>query len=139
MKIGNSSNLPRRPPHSNADDDFQVVVDLMLAANTIVIATPVYWYAMSGLTKIFFDRLTDLLETSKEKGRRMAGKELWMLASGTERALPEGFEVPFARTAQYFNVGYRGAEYLYTGDNPEVRQHGEAALANFGRMVLASR
>jgi putative NADPH-quinone reductase len=124
--------------HLNADDDFQFVVDLMLAANTIVIATPVYWYAMSGLMKMFFDRLTDLLETSKEKGRMMAGKELWMIASGTERILPEGFEVPVARTAQYFNIGYRGAEYLYTGDNPEIRQHSEAALANFGQRVLAS-
>jgi multimeric flavodoxin WrbA len=123
--------------HSNADDGFPAIVGGMLAAKTIVFATPVYWYAMSAPMKIFFDRLTDLLETSKEKGRRMAGKDIWMIASGTEVALPEGFEVPFFRTAQYFDSSYRGAGYLYTGDNPEPRQCSEAALAAFGQKVLA--
>src|ERR1700679_3251181 len=65
--------------HSNAGDGFLAVVDGMLAAKTIVFATPVYWYSMSGPMKIFFDRLTDLLETSKEKGRQMAGKNIWLI------------------------------------------------------------
>ena len=86
--------------------------------------------------KIFFDRLTDLLETSKKWGRQMADKHIWLIASGTDIALPEGFEVPFSRTAQYFNSSYRGAGYLYTGDNPEIRQSSETALAAFGHKIL---
>ena len=50
--------------HSHVDDDFVTIVDKILMAKTIVFVTPVYWYAMSGPMKIFFDRLTDLLETS---------------------------------------------------------------------------
>ena len=38
-----------------------------------------------------------------------------MIATGTENVLPEGFEVPFARTAGYFGMRYRGCAYLYTG------------------------
>lgn len=122
--------------HANADDDFPVIVDAMLTAKTIVFATPVYWYAMSAPMKIFFDRLADLLETSKERGRKMAGRNVWLIASGAETTLPDGFEVPFARTAQYFACNYRGAAYLYTGDNPETRQVSETALAGFGQKVL---
>lgn len=124
--------------HSNVDDAFLAIVDGMLTAKTIVFATPVYWYAMSAPMKIFFDRLTDLLETSKEKGRRMAGKHIWLIASGTDIALPEGFEVPFSRTAQYFDSNYRGAGYLYTGDNPMTRQSSETALAAFGQKASAA-
>jgi len=41
-------------------DDFLGIIDQMLLHRQIVFATPVYWYAMSGLMKTFFDRLTDL-------------------------------------------------------------------------------
>ena len=53
----------------------------------------------------------------------MAGKDVWLIASGTEIALPDGFEVPFSRTAQYFDSGYRGAGYLYTGDSTDAASH----------------
>lgn len=125
--------------HANADDDFLTIVDAMQTAKTVVLATPVYWYAMSAPMKIFFDRLSDLLETSKERGRKMAGRDVWLIASGADTALPDGFEVPFSRTAQYFNCSYRGAAYLYTGDDPDTRQLSEAALAAFGQKVLARR
>jgi NADPH-dependent FMN reductase len=122
--------------HSNEDDGFLTIVDRMLTTKSIVFATPVYWYAMSAPMKIFFDRLTDLLETSKEKGRRMAGKDVWVIASGTDLTLPDGFEVPFARTAQYFDIRNRGAGYLYTGGNLETRQASETAIAAFGQQIL---
>jgi hypothetical protein len=86
--------------------------------------------------KTFFDRLTDLLETSKERGRRMAGKNVWLIASGTDIALPDGFEVPFLRTAQYFGIHYREACYLFTGSDAQTREQSEEALAAFGKRIL---
>ena len=55
-----------------------------------------------------------------------------MIATGTEKMLPEGFEVPFARTAGYFGMRYRGCAYLYTGTDPARRRDTEVALARFG-------
>jgi putative NADPH-quinone reductase len=124
--------------HENVTDDFLSVVKDMLKADTIVFATPVYWYAMSAQLKIFFDRLSDLLTVAKDKGRGLAGKQVWLLASGTEVVLPDGFEVPFARTAEYFGMRYRGAAYLYTGDDMVKRRVSETALSDFGREVISS-
>jgi multimeric flavodoxin WrbA len=117
--------------HTNAGDDFSAIAEAMTAAQTIVFATPVYWYTMSAPLKIFFDRLTDLTENLKVQGKALAGKSVWVIATGTEAELPEGFEIPFARTADYFGMVYRGCAYLYTGDDAALRTTGEAALKTF--------
>jgi multimeric flavodoxin WrbA len=123
--------------HFNADDGFGGIAQQMARAEKIIFATPVYWYAMSAPMKIFFDRLTDLTENLKQQGKALADKPVWLIATGTEDALPEGFEVPFARTAGYFGMAYRGCAYLYTGDDPARRMDMEAALARFGESVIA--
>jgi multimeric flavodoxin WrbA len=117
--------------HANARDDFTAIADAMTKADTIVFATPVYWYAMSAPLKIFFDRLTDLTENLKAQGKALAGKSVWVIATGTEAELPEGFEIPFARTADYFGMAYRGSVYLYTGEDVSLRAAGETALKAF--------
>ena len=117
--------------HANAGDDFAAIADAMVAATAVVFATPVYWYAMSAPLKIFFDRLTDLTENLKAKGKALAGKPVWVIATGTEAQLPEGFEVPFARTAAYFGMTYRGAAYLYNGTDTTLRATSEGALKAF--------
>ena len=94
--------------YHHSDDDFLSVIDATLSARAIIFATPVYWYSMSGQLKIFFDRLTDLLDVAKEKGWALAGKSVGVLASGFEDDLPEGFEVPFRRTSDYFGMHYCG-------------------------------
>jgi hypothetical protein len=124
--------------HFNAQDAFGPVAQAMAATDKIIFATPVYWYAMSAPLKIFFDRLTDLTENLKAQGKAMAGKSVWLIATGTEPELPDGFEVPFACTAQYFSMVYRGGAYLYTGDDLILRHAGEAALAKFGAGILAA-
>lgn len=123
--------------HANAEDAFGAAADAMHAANKIIFATPVYWYAMSAPLKIFFDRLTDLTENRKSAGKALAGKQVWVIATGTEHALPEGFEVPFARTADYFGMLYRGCAYLHTGDDIARRNRDEVALKRFGAAVVA--
>jgi multimeric flavodoxin WrbA len=50
------------------DDDFGQIAESMVAATAIVFATPVYWYAMSGLTKTVLDRFTDLTSFRKDLG-----------------------------------------------------------------------
>jgi multimeric flavodoxin WrbA len=98
------------------DDDFLSVAEKMIAADRIVFATPVYWYAMSGILKIFFDRLTELITTSKNLGRALAGKDVYLFSTGSDLELPNGFEVPFVRTCQYFNMNYQKSFYVCTAD-----------------------
>jgi multimeric flavodoxin WrbA len=97
-----------------ASDDFPMIVERMVRHRHIVFATPVYWYAMSGLMKTLFDRFTDLLVVpeGRTRGRALAGRNVWLLATGTDQALPAGFEQPFASTAQYFDMRWREAFYL---------------------------
>jgi len=97
-------------------DDFLEIANKMTAARNIVFATPVYWYSMSGIMKVFFDRFTDLITTSKPIGRALAGKSTFLFATGTEAALPVGFEVPFQKTSDYFAMNYKGAQYICTMD-----------------------
>lgn len=97
-----------------AGDQFLSIAGQMLPHQRILFATPVYWYAMSGLLKTFFDRLTDLVTVEKKTGRQLAGKEVYLVAVGAEPDLPPGFEEPFKLTAAYFDMTYGGAYYCTT-------------------------
>jgi multimeric flavodoxin WrbA len=98
-------------PVLNAQDDFLNIAKKMQEADTIIFATPVYWYAMSGELKIFFDRLTDLLNIHKTIGKSLKGKSTYLISSGSAAELPEGFEIPFRLTSKYFEMKYQKAFY----------------------------
>jgi NAD(P)H-dependent FMN reductase len=98
------------------DDDFMKIVAQMLTHQRIVFATPVYWYAMSGLMKNFFDRLTDLVTVEKKIGRSMKGKQTFLLAVGAEDVLPLGFEEPFRLTSSYFDMEFIAALYCKSSE-----------------------
>ena len=113
------------------EDDFGDLVELMLGHPSILFATPVHWYAMSGLMKTFFDRLTDLLSKRDppRRGRRLAGREIWLLAVGSDPDLPPGFEQPFAMTAGCFAMVWRGSFYVRSGRSRSGSQIGALADA----------
>ncbi len=97
--------------HHNKDDDFAKLVEKIILAENLIFATPVYWYAMSAQMKTFFDRFTDLITIRKSLGRQLIGKLTFVVATGTEENLPEGFESPFKLTSNYFNMHYGGTFY----------------------------
>ena len=116
-----------------SEDDFDGLVERMLGARSVLFATPVYWYAMSGRMKVLFDRFTDLLSDrdSARRGRHLAGRAMWMLAVGVDPEAPEGFAVPFRRTAEYLDMDWRGDAYLCAG-----RRGGwDRALARFATKI----
>ncbi|GGK77177.1 flavodoxin family protein [Rufibacter glacialis] len=96
------------------EDDFQELAQKLVQHQVIVFATPVYWYAMSGWLKMFFDRLTDLVTGQKHLGRKLKGKTIFLLAVGADPVLPDGFEVPFRLTAKYLDMKYGGSLYAST-------------------------
>ena len=89
-------------------DEFLTIIEQMLNHDTIVFATPVYWYSMSSYMKVFFDRLTDIVSSQKHLGRKLKGKQVTLLAVSNSDTLPKGFEVPFSDTAKYLDMEYLG-------------------------------
>jgi putative NADPH-quinone reductase len=110
-----------------AADEFLWIAGQMQSHDIIIFATPVYWYAMSGRLKTFFDRITDLTTTHKSLGRALAGKAVFLLVVGADPELPPGFTVPFKKTSAYLKMRFIRALYYSTriSSGPEV-----AALAN---------
>lgn len=97
------------------DDRFMEIAALMLQYKTIVFATPVYWYAMSGLMKALFDRFTDLVRVKKEMGRKLSDKSAFLLSIGSDPEMPEGFEIPFRLTCAYLGINYKRSLFFSTG------------------------
>jgi aminoglycoside 6'-N-acetyltransferase len=114
--------------HRNEKDDFLPLAELMIKHNPILLATPVYWYTMSAQMKTFIDRWSDLLELRKDIGRRLAGKDLYLIASYAGE-LPRAFEEPFAQMSQYLEMNYLGCFYYYSGEDPQ-RLAKNASLAD---------
>jgi ribosomal-protein-alanine N-acetyltransferase len=123
--------------HANASDDFLPLVERLASKSLWILATPVYWYAMSGQMKIFFDRLSDLVTIRKARGRSLKGKTVAVIASGTDARLPEGFEAPFRQTCNYLGMRYAGALYVqFAGDGRPSRDYSRD-MARFQADVLS--
>lgn len=56
--------------YKNKDNDFiALMTHIINNYDTIIFASPVYWDSMSGILKVFFDRISDLIRTHKVTGR----------------------------------------------------------------------
>ncbi|HPG11607.1 MAG TPA: NAD(P)H-dependent oxidoreductase [Chitinophagaceae bacterium] len=107
--------------HENMDDDFMSVIREIIKYDAVIFITPVYWYAMSGLMKNFFDRITDCLKVEKETGRKLRGKYLAAVSCSGDPDETEGFFVPFHNSAGYLGMHYLGDMHTWTDDdNTEV-------------------
>lgn len=102
--------------HSNADDDFMQVIRIMMQHDSIIFATPVYWYSMSAQLKTFFDRFTDLITLHKDVGRGLRGKRASVIACGAAEEMPPSFTDPFTATFSYLGMEYVGHCYFRAGD-----------------------
>jgi len=95
--------------YNNQEDDFPALIE-KIATNydLIIFASPVYWYTMSGLTKVFFDRISDTIRISKDTGRKLRGKKMAALSCGYGSDAIEGFFLPFQRPLlRYTTCRYR--------------------------------
>lgn len=112
IDLSSKNILPYRYQGPHQDDEFIEIANELCKQALIVFATPVYWYAMSTTMKTFFDRFSDLITFRKDLGRAFAGRKTALLATGSDEKLPEGFEVPFQRTSNYFDMEFIGSLYL---------------------------
>jgi NADPH-dependent FMN reductase len=123
-----------RRPH--VDGDFLSIAEAIIESPRIILATPVYWYSMSGRMKVFFDRLTDLTSVRKDLGRRLAGRSVSLVTSSTEPELPPGFEVPFQASCEYLDMHYRGGFHGWCKNAASPPKEVLAAARAFGSAFL---
>lgn len=118
-------------------DGFLAVIETIIAHRCVVFATPVYWYAMSGPMKTFFDRLSDLLVKPelRSTGRALAGRDVSLLATGTDPELPAGFTEPFIKTASYFGMHWRTSCYVQSIDGARPGEEELQKLARFAEAL----
>ncbi len=121
---------------SNSEDDFiPLMEDIINKYDTIIFATPVYWYSMSGTLKNFFDRLSDLLHYKKELGRKLRGKNMAMISNSDENDLKDGFEMPFIESANYLSMNYLGSTHgWFTEDGTEIHSEAKNKIDSFRKL-----
>lgn len=119
--------------HRNANDDFLPLIEQLVAYDTWIIATPVYWYSMSTQHKIFFDRFSDLLKIRKDLGNKLRGIKLFVIAT-FQSSYPKGFEDIFEQICDYLGMKYLGSSFIYSGT--EEIKFLKNNLANFEKAKL---
>ena len=104
--------------HKNYTDDFLPLMEKVAEKyETIIFASPVYWYSMSGTMKIFFDRISDLLHYRKELGRKLRGKNMAMISNSGHNDRKSGFEMPFEESAHYLGMHYLGDVHTWVEED----------------------
>ena len=98
----------------NSNDDFKPTFkELVTKYDIMIFATPVYWYTMSGVLKVFFDRISDFLTHEKEWGRKLRGKTMAVLSCGSDDLPIEGFIIPFEKSADYLGMNFAGYQHTW--------------------------
>jgi multimeric flavodoxin WrbA len=90
------------------DDFFPLIKGIIENYDTLIFATPIYWYNMSGIMKVFFDRFSDLIRIEKETGRKLRGKKIGVISNSHDDEIEESFYIPFKKTADYLGMEYLG-------------------------------
>ncbi len=116
--------------HTHQGDDFLPLMQRVVSYERLLLATPVYWYAMSGLMKTFLDRITDCLKIDKPTGRKLRGMELVVLSCGSDDIEHEGFFVPFQKSADYLGMTYGGQVHTWISE-PPIPEEVRARLKTF--------
>ncbi|MYW17639.1 flavodoxin [Streptomyces sp. SID2955] len=102
------------------DTSAGLLLDATLAATDIVIASPVYWYSVSGLTKNYLDHWSGWLRTPGLRFREtLAGRTLWGVAAlaDSEPSVADPYVDTLNNSAAYMGMHYGGV-LLGSGSKP---------------------
>lgn len=120
----------------NQNDDFIPLMKKIIERyDTIVFATPVYWYSMSGLLKVFFDRISDLLKTHQELGRLLRGKNMAMISTNNSNLVVKGMNLAFIQSAEYLGMHYLGDIHTWVNDG-ELSNEVKSLLDEFRSTLI---
>jgi multimeric flavodoxin WrbA len=119
--------------YASPEDNERVLVDATLGATDLVIVTPVNWYSVSWLAKLYLDHWSAWLRIPELNfAETLAGRTLWSIIvdSDTEG---EGAADPVVdvmrRTAEYMKMQWHGALVGHANRPGEIEQDGAALSA----------
>ena len=120
----------------NSSDDFIPLMEKVIEQyDTIIFATPVYWYTMSGILKVFFDRISDLLHYKKELGRQLRGKSMGMISNSNDNDCFSFFNKPFIESSKYLGMHYIGDIHAWF-DGSEIHEKANEIIDTFKDQIL---
>lgn len=125
-------------PGPYPDDDYHRLIDRVLKRDTIVVATPIYWYGLPGTLKTFIDRWSQSLrENRKDFLSRMGDKEAYVITIGDDEPYQKG--QPLIQQFQYIFdfVGIKFVGHVIgTGNKPEDIEKDAEALSAIQELRL---
>lgn len=95
-------------------DDFGPLAAQMLAADLVIIATPVYWFTVSGVVKQFMDRTQSIWHQRQLKGKRIAAL-ITMAHAGADET-----SALLASFAKYHEAEWLGSSVVRTRDQRDL-------------------
>jgi multimeric flavodoxin WrbA len=124
--------------HANRHDDFEPLMQRVLACEHVIFASPVYWYSVSPPMKVFLDRISDYLDLPEllDQGRRLRGKTGWVLCTSVLDAPAAEFIGLFRQTFEYLGMRFGGQLHANCVDGYEPETY-EADAREFVRLLKA--
>jgi len=117
--------------HLNRNDDFEPLMQRVLAHDQIIFATPIYWYAVSPAMKVLLDRISDLLELPDllSEGRRLRGKNAYVVCTSITDEPSMAFMGAFLETFNYLGMHFGGMAHVNCQDGYLPAKHDSEAAA----------
>ena len=106
------------------EDDAQLVLQKMVSADVIVMATPLYFFAASAQLKVVIDRMFSLYKWDNVADTMktvLKGKTLVLLASAYENVGLDALEKPFGLTADYTGMKFESLLVSNAGESGDLR------------------
>ncbi|MFA6142076.1 MAG: flavodoxin family protein [Candidatus Omnitrophota bacterium] len=105
------------------DDEAKPILAKMADADVIVMATPLYFFAMSAQLKLITDRMFSLYKWDNEADTMetpLKGKTLILIASAYEDIGLKELEAPFKITADYTGMKFKSLLVPDAGESGDV-------------------
>ncbi|MEO6081473.1 MAG: NAD(P)H-dependent oxidoreductase [Steroidobacteraceae bacterium] len=126
--------------HRNRGDDFEPLMKRVLDFENIIVASPVYWYAVSPPVKTFLDRISDFLDIPEimDAGRRLRGKYGYIVCTSVLEEAPKSFVCAMTDTFEYLGMRFGGMAHANCSDGFSHTVH-DPEVQDFARLVRARR
>lgn len=122
--------------HRNRGDDFEPLMDRVLGFDQIILASPVYWYAVSPPMKVFVDRISDYLDLPDllEKGRKLRGKCGYVVCTSIYDEVSPTFISALRETFEYLGMQFGGVLHVNCKNGFVATDH-KSAISVFVSLV----
>jgi multimeric flavodoxin WrbA len=114
----------------DVEDDYEEVLQALLAHDTVVFATPLYWYGMSGNMKTCIDRWSQSLRDKRFSFKEiMSQKQAYVVIVGGDQPKVEALPLVQQFSLIFKYIGMTFAGYVIgKGNKPGEVLQDEAAL-----------